>query len=181
MRKIEYIFIDSDAQRCDSASGKPNSFEISRAQAVSGNAQNNNRKSGNHGKSDLRHQPSNILSYHYVVNSEGLVTNPTNVCIPSHIIQGPIYNPEKYNKCSIFIRYGGSLRLATGILKPETSCRAVFRQRAALLQLLVELRQHYPEAKILGLSEIDGKKLHSRNIIVSDAMNVLRRELSDLP
>jgi hypothetical protein len=54
-------------------------------------------------------------------------------------------------------------------------------QRAALLNLLVELRQHFPDAKILGLSEIDGKELHCRNIIVSDAMNVLRRELSDLP
>ena len=80
------------------------------------------------------------------------------------------YDPDKYNKCSIFVRYCGSLK-----------SNDILGQRAALLNLLVELRQHFPDAKILGLSEIDGKELHSRNIIVSDAMNVLRRELSDLP
>jgi len=68
------------------------------------------------------------------------------------------------------LRFPPSKGLAQGILG----------QRAALLQLLVELRQHFPDAKILGLSEIDGKDLHSRNIIVSDTMNVLRRELSDM-
>lgn len=148
MRKIEYIFIDSDTQ-------------------------DNNRKSG--------HCAVPNLGYHYIVNSEGLVLNPTSVCIPAHIIQGPVYDPDKYNHCSIFIRYCGSLRPETWILEPETSCKAVFRQRAALLQLLVELRQHFPDAKILGVSEIDGRDLYCKNIIVSDAMNVLRRELSDLP
>ncbi len=46
---------------------------------------------------------------------------------------------------------------------------------------LVDLRQHFPDAKILGVSEIDGRELYCKNIIVSDAMNVLRRELSDYP
>ena len=134
MRKIEYIFIDSDTE-------------------------NSNRKSGRHAVPNL--------GYHYVVNSEGLVLNPTDACIPVHIIQGPVYDPDKYNHCSIFIRYCGSIR-------PKA-------QRAALLQLLVDLRQHFPDAKILGVSEIDGRELYCKNIIVSDAMNVLRRELSDLP
>lgn len=132
-----------------------------------------NRKSG--------HQAVPNLGYHYIVNSEGLVLNPTNVIIPAHIIQGPVYDPDKYNRCSIFIRYCGSLRPETWILEPETNCKAVIRQRAALLQLLVELRQHFPDAKILGVSEIDGRELYCKNIIVSNAMNVLRRELSDLP
>ena len=48
--------------------------------------------------------------------------------------------------------------------------------RSELIQLLVLARHHYPEAKILGLSEING-----RNIRPSDAMNQLRRELSEWP
>ncbi len=47
--------------------------------------------------------------------------------------------------------------------------------RAELIKLLVLARRHYPEAKILGLSEING-----RNICPSDSMNQLRKELSDL-
>lgn len=45
-----------------------------------------------------------------------------------------------------------------------------------LINVLLLARRHYPEAKILGLSEISGK-----GIIASDTMNKLRRELSDLP
>jgi len=48
--------------------------------------------------------------------------------------------------------------------------------RAELVRVLVELRRHFPDAKILGVSEIG-----DHCIIVSDAMNALRRELSDLP
>lgn len=102
--------------------------------------------------------------------TQSLVINPTPVQLTTKLIDGPIYDPDKYNKCSIFVRYCGDLK-----------SNDILGQRAALLNLLVELRQHFPDAKILGLSEIDGKELHSRNIIVSDAMNVLRRELSDLP
>lgn len=171
MRKIEYIFIDSDTERCDSASGKPNSLEISRAQAVSSNAQNNNCKSGRHAVPNL--------GYHYVVNPEGLVLHPTDISIPAHIIQGPIYDPDKYNRCSICIRYDGSLRSETWLINPDLSCSAAAHQRNALIDLLVELRSHFPDAMILGVSEIDGRELYSKNIIVSDAMNALRRELSE--
>ncbi len=48
--------------------------------------------------------------------------------------------------------------------------------RAEIIQLLVLARHHYPEAKILGLSEING-----RNIRPSDSMNQLRKELSEWP
>lgn len=136
MRKIEFIFIDSDRE-------------------------NHDGKSGRHDVSNLR--------YHYVVNSQGLVLNPTDVSITNHIIQGPVYDPDKYNKCSIFVRYCGSIR------------SELLEHRAALINLLVKLRKQYPDAKILGLSEIDGRELYSKNIIVSDAMNLLRRELSDYP
>ena len=159
MRKIDYIFIDSDTQAHSSNSG--------------------------------RHDVSN-LRYHYIVNSQGFVIQPTDIQLTTKLINGPIYDPDKYNKCSIFIRYCGSLRPAAWLIEPEiehetrnlkfeTRCRTALKQRQALISLLVELRRHFPDAKILGLSEIDSKEPHSRNIIVSDAMNVLRRKLSDYP
>ena len=44
-----------------------------------------------------------------------------------------------------------------------------------LLDELVRLRRHYPDAKILGISELGEHCVHP-----SKRMNVLRRELSDL-
>lgn len=44
-----------------------------------------------------------------------------------------------------------------------------------LINELCRLRRHWPDAKILGLQEIDGKKIHPCN-----EMNRLRRELSNL-
>lgn len=44
----------------------------------------------------------------------------------------------------------------------------------ALIDQLVKLRRHHPDAKILGVSEIDGEHIRP-----NDAMNRLRRELSD--
>ena len=147
MRKIDYIFIDSDDQ---SRSDK------SRRDALP------------------------LLGYHFVINSKGLVLPGTDIRYAVQRIPGPIYAPDKYNHSSIFIRYCGSLRLETWILEPETNCRAVFRQRQSLLELLVELRSHFSEAKILALSEFAPKEPFHRNIIVSDAMNLLRRELSGM-
>ena len=54
------------------------------------------------------------------------------------------------------------------------------KSRAALLDRLVRLRRHWPDAKILGVSEINPAAAHAP-IRVSEAMNQLRRELSDLP
>ena len=48
--------------------------------------------------------------------------------------------------------------------------------RVALIQQLVRLRRHHPDAKILGLSE-----LGPHCVRPSEAMNALRRELSDWP
>jgi len=146
MRKIEYIFIDSDRE-------------------------NDTHKSG-------RHIVPNV-GYHFVVNSQGCVINPTDISLTANIIQGPVYAPDKYNKCSIFIRYCGSIRSEAWLINPDASVNAVMAQRAALLQLLVHLRKHFPEAKILGVSEIDGRELYCKNIIVSDAMNQIRREISE--
>lgn len=46
--------------------------------------------------------------------------------------------------------------------------------RGELIDRLVSLRRQHPDAKILGVSEIDGER-----ICPSEAMNSLRRELSD--
>ena len=54
------------------------------------------------------------------------------------------------------------------------------RERQALIDQLCKLRRHWPEAPILGVSELDTSASHAP-IRVSDAMNQLRRELSDLP
>ena len=45
---------------------------------------------------------------------------------------------------------------------------------------LVQLRRHWPEAPILGESELDPSASHAP-VLVSDAMNQLRRGMSDLP
>ena len=50
------------------------------------------------------------------------------------------------------------------------------KSRTVLIDKLLELRRHNPEAKILGVSEIDGRCIHP-----SDAMNELRYELSNCP
>ena len=135
MRQIKYILIDSDTQ-------------------------NDNRKSGYHGKSDIRHQPSNIFSYHYVVDSEGIVLHQIDINQPGSFMPKPPQGQEDPNQCAIGIKYNG--KLSDRVLRP------------LLISLLLDLRDHYPEAKILGLSEYD--RYH---IKVSDDMNQLRRELSD--
>ncbi len=137
-----------------------------------------------HSDDDTRHQKSPrraepLIRYHFVVNSQALVLNPTDIQQTINLIEGPLYDRDKYNNCSIYIRHCGSRRPEPWLITPGTSCAAVLRQRAALIHLLVHLRTHFPDAKILGLSEIKGKALHSNNIIVSDTMNLLRRELSD--
>ena len=73
-----------------------------------------------------------------------LVIHPTSIDIPAKLIPGPIYDRDKYNKCSICIRYCGSLRPEAWLIDPNTSCKSAMQQRAALLNLLVQLRGLYP-------------------------------------
>ena len=148
MRKIKYIFIDSD---CPNDNGKS------------------------------RHHAVSLFRHHFTINEEGLVLHPIDISSTVNLIEGPIYDRDKYNKCSISIRYCGSLLPHAWLIDPNTSCKSAMQQRAALLNLLVQLRGLYPSAKILGASELDGKELYSKNIIVSDTMNVLREELSNMP
>ena len=48
------------------------------------------------------------------------------------------------------------------------------------IDTLVKLRRHWPEAPILGVSEQDTSSSHAP-VRISEAMNQLRRELSDPP
>lgn len=105
--------------------------------------------------------------YHYVVNAAGVVRNPLDIHQPG-TFAAVIHNlnpfdRRDYNAFSIGIQYNGSLEEDP-------------KQREALIDLLVDLRSHFPEAKILGTSEIDGKTIRP-----SEAMNQLRLQLSDLP
>ena len=54
------------------------------------------------------------------------------------------------------------------------------RERVKLLDELVRLRRQWPDAKILGVKELDPTASHTP-IRVSPEMNRLRRALSDLP
>ena len=47
--------------------------------------------------------------------------------------------------------------------------------RAELIGQLCHLRRHYPNAKILGVGELGDHRVHP-----SEAMNLLRKEMSDL-
>ena len=53
-------------------------------------------------------------------------------------------------------------------------------ERQALIDELCRLRRHWPDAKILGVSEIDPSTSHAP-VRVNPEMNALRREMSDLP
>ena len=52
--------------------------------------------------------------------------------------------------------------------------------RKVLIDQLCKLRKQWPEAKILGVSELDTSGSHAP-VRVSAAMNALRRAMSDLP
>ena len=71
-------------------------------------------------------------------------------------------DPDGYNANSIVIQFKE--------FKGSSS------SRDSLKDLLVELRKHFPEAMIFGIREIG-----DYFIKVSDEMNQLRLELSDMP
>ena len=140
---------------------------------IDSDCDSNERKSERH---DLPY-----LCYHYIVTTEGIVIPATDLDHTVALVPGPVYNPDKYNRCSVTIRYCGFLGTESTLANPDLTCTAFIHQRKVLLDLLVELRARFFDAFILGVSEINGKDIYSRNIIVSDTMNILRRELSDLP
>lgn len=114
--------------------------------------------------------------YHYVVNAAGVVRNPLDIHQPgtfAAVIRN--LNPfdrRDYNAFSIGIQYNGSLEEDLKFMVSSSN----HSQLSSLVDLIVDLRSHFPEAKILTTSEIDGKTIRP-----SDAMNQLRLQLSDLP
>lgn len=109
--------------------------------------------------------------HHYSISSKGCVTESTDIRKAVKVIDRQV-DPDGYNANSVVVRLGfriqdsGSMKLETWNLK----------QRDALKSLLVELRNHFPEAMIFGIREIG-----DYFIKVSDEMNQLRLELSDIP
>ena len=109
--------------------------------------------------------------HHYSISSKGCVTESTDIRKAVKVIDRQV-DPDGYNANSVVVRLGfriqdsGSMKLETWNLK----------QRDALKSLLVELRKHFPEAMIFGIKEIG-----DYFIKVSDEMNQLRLELSDMP
>ena len=108
--------------------------------------------------------------HHYSISSKGCVTESTDIRKAVKVIDRQV-DPDGYNANSVVVRLGfriqdsGSMKLETWNLK----------QLDALKSLLVELRKHFPEAMIFGIKEIG-----DYFIKVSDEMNQLRLELSDL-
>jgi hypothetical protein len=108
--------------------------------------------------------------HHYSISSKGCVTESTDIRKAVKVIDRQV-DPDGYNANSVVVRLGfriqdsGSMKLETWNLK----------QRDALKSLLVELRKHFPEAMIFGIREIG-----DYFIKVSDEMNQLRLELSDM-
>lgn len=94
--------------------------------------------------------------------AECVVRNPIDIRQVSNFIPGQTHVVNNLNKSSIGIHCNGLLT------DPAI--------RAMLIDLLVELRFQFPEAKIMGVSEINGHEIHPR-----DAMNALRLELSNEP
>ena len=110
------------------------------------------------------------LGYHYIVTPEGVVRKPIDIRQVGTFMPAPVCGQEDLNRCSIGILYKGTLdtNLEPGTLN--------FEPKAALLELLIDLRSQFPDAKIMGVSEINGHEIHPR-----DAMNALRLELSNEP
>ena len=90
----------------------------------------------------------------------------------------PTCGEEDLNRCSIGIKYNGDLardlELSTLNSSTDSKLYTLNSKLAKLIELLLDLRDHYPSAKILGKDEYDRYHIH-----VSDEMNQLRRELSD--
>lgn len=114
--------------------------------------------------------------YHYIVDSEGVVRNPIDIRQTGAIFPGDTLDQRDYNAFSIGILYKGSFAEEFKQPKYNEPVEPPTSQHRALVKLIVHLRMRFPEAKILGVSEIDGKG------IKPDAyMNRLRRELSEKP
>lgn len=110
--------------------------------------------------------------HHYSISSKGCVTESTDIRKAVKVIDRQV-DPDGYNANSVVVRLVLGFKVqGSKCLKPESWN---LEQRSALIDLLVELRKHFPEAMIFGIREIG-----DYFIKVSDEMNQLRLELSEL-
>ena len=100
------------------------------------------------------------LGHHYVINSKSRVLNPIDVCQPGNFMPMPTSGAEDLNRCRIGIKYNGK----------HTDPRL----RRFLIALLLNLRDRYPDAKILAMDEYDRHRIKVRC-----DMNSLRKELGE--
>lgn len=110
--------------------------------------------------------------HHYIISSKGCVTESTDIRKAVKVIDRQV-DPDGYNANSVVVRLVSGFKVqGSKCLEPESWN---LEQRSALIDLLVELRSHFPEAMIFGIKEIG-----DYFIKVSDEMNQLRLELSDM-
>ena len=110
--------------------------------------------------------------HHYSISSKGCVTESTDIRKAVKVIDRQV-DPDGYNANSVVVRLvSGFKDQGSKCLEPESWN---LEQRTTLIDLLVELRSHFPEAMSFGIREIG-----DYFIKVSDEMNQLRLELSEL-
>lgn len=85
-----------------------------------------------------------MIGYHWYINRNGLISEGRKEVYAGAHVKG-------YNHCSIGICYEGGLNEQGSPADTRTAA-----QRAALLYLLKELKQRYPQAKILGHRDFPG-------------------------
>ena len=90
--------------------------------------------------------------YHHVVEANGKVTQLMTEDLPSNGVKG--YNHEAIN-----VAYMGGISRSGNPIDNRTP-----EQKISLIQLLMQLRQRYPEAKILGHRDISPDKNHNGRV-----------------
>lgn len=172
MRTIKYILINDEESNNKAPRGKSSDICVDNL----GHHYVINRGSSECNASSLG--DCRVASEVGKANSAGAVLKLIDVCQPGHLeLETWNLEPrevERLNACSIGIKYNGSLEPGTLNLEP----------RAKLIGLLLDLRERFPDAKILALDELIPEtrnlKPEIRGIVrVREDMNDLRRELSN--
>ncbi len=104
-------------------------------------------------RADHKRQGWSDIGYHYVIYRDGSIHNGRDVdVIGAHCVG--------HNANSIGICYVGGLENKPGVpyAKLKAKDTRTLRQKAALLNLLMDLRKQYPQAKIYGHHDFEPRK-----------------------
>lgn len=104
-------------------------------------------------RADHKRQGWSDIGYHYVIYRDGSIHNGRDVdVIGAHCVG--------HNANSIGICYVGGLENKSGVpyAKLKAKDTRTLRQKAALLNLLMDLRKQYPQAKIYGHHDFEPRK-----------------------